>query len=263
MERARKEVKSFPEKATLSSRVTFNTGSKLAPMGTTSASLLWRLDDVAKVEVGQKLVKPDFSLKDMWMFREYFDFYESELIALQFGRFPSVWPDPDLAAESHSDILHIVEELRRDRGSARPKIRETLELRFPSANVRSVNRSIDLAIRLWLMVNVRDPDLECQNPPQTPMLQWNDSTTFDDFLTSLFPMSRWELEAKSSRLHPYFKVANMVRICGLKLAWTKSLEDHLRLDRQENESILRVYPYKCLLQGQLDGVRNSGGHGSM
>lgn len=106
------------------------------------------------------------------------------------------------------------------------------------------------------MINLRERDLESQKAPKTPMLQWNDSSTFADLLSVQFPSSKWHLEAKASRLHPYFKVANMVQICGLKLDWTSSLQDHLRLERYENENVLRVYRNKSFLQGQVDASRN-------
>jgi hypothetical protein len=48
----------------------------------------------------------------------------------------------------------------------------------------------------------------------------------------------------------------MVRICGLKIEWTTSLHDHLRLDRRRKA--LQVFPYKCCLQALLSEKSNSG-----
>jgi len=45
----------------------------------------------------------------------------------------------------------------------------------------------------------------------------------------------------------------MVRICGLKVEWTTSLEDHLRLDRRRKA--IRVFSYKCCLQAILSDER--------
>jgi hypothetical protein len=228
-------------------------------MGSVSDSLMRKLGEQGRVELGQHLLKASFAHSDLWRFRNYFDYYESEMKALQWGKYPPTWPDPDLAATTHAELICIVNELQQNRGSTRPQIRNALKPSFPNSGAYSLNRAIDLAIRVWLMVNVREPVLECQNLPRTPMLQWDDSSTFQHFLDGLFPLSQWHLEAKATRLHPHFTVTNMVRICGLNLYWTDSLEDHLRLDRNEEGNWLRVYRHKCFLQGQIDGVRGSVG----
>jgi hypothetical protein len=226
-------------------------------MGSVADPLIRKLGRQGRVELGRHLVKASFSDSNLSSFSRYFDFYESEMTALQFGR---SWPDPDLAASTHADLICIVQQLRQHRGSTRPQIRSVLVSSFPRSQPPSLNRAIDLAIRVWLTVNVRELALEHQNLRKTRMLQWDDYSTFQDFLHGLFPLSHWNLKAKASRLHPQFTAAYMVRVCGLKLAWTDSLEDHLRLDRYKDQNQLRVYRHKYLLQGQIDGA--GGSHGS-
>jgi hypothetical protein len=109
----------------------------------------------------------------------------------------------------------------------------------------SFDRSIDITLRLWLQVNIRDDDSGLGGPK----VRWDETTTLTEFITSLFPVADWELGAKERRLDPYFTGANMVGVCGLKIAWTNSLEDHLRLERREK--VLWVFPYKCTLQALL------------
>ena len=68
-----------------------------------------------------------------------------------------------------------------------------------------------------------------------------------DFIARQFPRSTLQISVRDGRIHPFFTIANMVGICGLKIEWTQSLQDHLRLDRRAN--VLRVFPYKhCLLR---------------
>jgi hypothetical protein len=136
-----------------------------------------------------------------------------------------------------------------------------LASKFQNAEDLNINRSIDLTLRLWLTLNVREPAYKLQTP-QTPVLQWDDSTALSSFVASQFPKARWHLDVRASRLDPYFTAVNMVRICGLKIEWTDSLEDHLRLDRRQK--VLRIYPHKCCLQGYLESSHDAEGkHGRM
>jgi hypothetical protein len=100
------------------------------------------------------------------------------------------------------------------------------------------------------MINFQEKEYEGLRP-LAPCMPWGEGTTLRAFSESLFPRSRWKIKAKVSRLHPYFTAANMVRICGLEIKYTTSLQDHLRLDR--SRKALHVFPYKCWLQAMLSG----------
>jgi hypothetical protein len=189
-------------------------------------------------------------------YKTYFEYYERELKRLRIGIAPPLWIVSTLAAKSHEDVLHIARTLSTQKCSTRPVIRELLRLRFKYADDLAIDRSIDLTLRLWLMLNVRDPQLRVLDH-QKPALHWQDDCSLEEFVTSQFPPSIWSLEARESRLDPFFTAANMARICGLKLEWTESLEDHLRLDRRDK--VLRIYPYKNALVGHLDCLDSRAG----
>lgn len=103
------------------------------------------------------------------------------------------------------------------------------------------------------MINVQEPIFGGLRHGATPV-EWDDRTTLQDFLRSLFPSSRWQITAQSSRLGPYFTVSFMRRVCGLKIEWTTSLHDHLRLDRQRRA--LKIFPYKSYLQAMTDSYKD-------
>lgn len=79
-------------------------------------------------------------------------------------------------------------------------------------------------------VERRDPDLSTIHPDTTPVV-WEDAMYLDQLLSNLFFCYHTDLNSRSRRLSPHFTAAEMVKICGLKLKWTESLADHLRLDR--------------------------------
>jgi hypothetical protein len=216
-------------------------------MASTDSSLTFRqasLGMQAKIEVGRYFFGDSFLAKDLKAFEAYFRYYESEIAMLQFGSSPLSRQSANLAAKTHRDILYIAIILQHCGLETRLAVRQFLRTRFPDANDIALNRSIDLTIRLWLSLNVREEAFRHLSP-RTPALEWNETSTLQDFVSALFPTAQWQIQAREGRLHPYFTVANMIKICGLKLEWTDSLEDHLRLDRRQKA--LRVYPYKrCL-----------------
>ena len=207
----------------------------------------------ARIEIGRCFFGDSFQAKDLRAFEAYFRYYESEIAMLQFGSSPLSRQSTNLAAKTHGDILYIARILQQCGSETRSAVRRSLQTRFPDAKDIALNRSIDLTIRLWLSINVREDAFRALSP-QTPALGWDDVSTLQDFLLGLFPRAQWHLLARDGRLHPYFTVANMIKICGLRLEWTDSLEDHLRLDRRHK--ILRVFRHKCCLTAHLTRIED-------
>ena len=101
-------------------------------------------------------------------------------------------------------------------------------------------------MRLLYMLNVQSPELRALTPG-TRVLPWRDGLPLKKFVEQQFPKAVSEITPREGRLHPHFAAANLNQMCNLRIQWTDSLEDHLRLDRRTNA--LRVFPHKrCLLQ---------------
>ena len=181
--------------------------------------------------------------------QSYYRYYIEELKLLQVGVSFLSWQTNSLAVKTYEHIFLVIETLRRHENSRRPAIREELFSRFPSPDIRKINCSINLGIRLWLMINLQEPEFEGLRSEATSV-QWNDDQSLSEFLLSLFPRARWQTTAQSSRLGPHFTAAFMQRVCGLTIEWTTSLHDHLRLDLQRKA--IMIFPYKCHLQALLD-----------
>jgi len=181
---------------------------------------------------------------------EYFEYYEAELRRLTLGISRQSWQLKTIAAKTHNDILHTVKILSEQMNSNRPSMRDSLrDSCYKGADDVSINRTIDFALRLWLMLNVRDPCFELDTP-DTPIIQWDEKSSLESFVSRQFPPTKSPVYVRESRLDPCFTVVNMIRICGLKLEWSEHLEDHLRLDRLTK--VLRIYPYKLCLSAHLE-----------
>jgi len=185
----------------------------------------------------------------------YFDYYIEELELLWMGISEETWQTKGLAAKTYEDIFYIVKILRDNGHSLRPELRPLLRSRFPLSDDLSLDRSINLAIRLWLMINTQEPQFGGLRHEAT-CVQWDDERTLRTFFQNLFPHSRWQITAQSSRLGPHFTAAFMQRVCGLKIKWTTSLYDHLRLDRRHK--VLKIFPYKSHLQALIESHQDVG-----
>lgn len=181
-------------------------------------------------------------------FSDFMAYYTEEPGKLQTGLIQSQLPIIDLDAKTHRDILDITTILRENRGQKRPVIRQILNDHQQQQDDRSLDHLCDLAVRMWLMINVLAPEVELV--VETPRKPWIEGKSLDDLIQSLFPQSKTVLGLKESRLDPHFTAINLKRICGLRLEWTECLANHLRLDRRKK--VLWVFPFKAFLQGHLD-----------
>jgi hypothetical protein len=220
-------------------------------MTTTTQSLAKHPDKNTKQRIGRAFFGDTFDQRGgLEAFVDYFNYYEEEIDWLQGGVTPETDQLDGLVAKTHDDLLIIAKVLRENahckKSEIRAKLRECDEL--DDGEDWAFDRSIDITIRMWLQINIRDV-LFRDSGKGVPDIQWDELATLTDFLSSLFPVAKWELGAKERRLDPYFTGANMVDICDLKINWTTSWEDHLRLDRIGK--ILWIFPYKRNLQALL------------
>jgi hypothetical protein len=107
----------------------------------------------------------------------------------------------------------------------------------------TLNRLIDFALRLWLVLNVRDEDFA----PGADSIQWSDNISLQDFVAGQFPKPRLMGAVDEKTFLPdNFTVIKLREFSGIKIHWTYSLDDHLELDRDHR--ILKVFPLKHYLQ---------------
>jgi len=240
----------------------------------------------------------------------YFKYYERELKRLRLG-VPSLSSSSssralsNLTIKTHGDILAICDILSSRCDEPRWKVRDEIKKKLlPSSSLASspgppgggppsspsgslppdedlpTDRSINLVLRLWLMLNVQHASANTQpnhhyyhyqlstsllSPQKNPPIEWEDEHSLTEFVRKQFPVSSTTVNTKLGGLRelereqehdrrrrlisPAFTVAAMVRLCGLNLEWTDSLESHLRLDRLSKT--LWVFPFKDFLVAHL------------
>lgn len=159
----------------------------------------------------------------------YFKYYARQCQAalIDRGRF--------VMAKTHLDILDLIR--RFDEAASRESIKESLRLKL-SARVRSnedeiLNGAIDLAARLYLMVNIA---VDARTISEQTRLQW-ETGNLKQCLQNHFG-ERQILSNSGFRLEPIFTAANLERIAGIRIVPTDNLADHLRLmDRDDTVAV--------------------------
>lgn len=227
---------------------------------------------VEELAVIRCLLNKDAEASDLWAYSDFLKLYRLEIQSLKPQHAPrdssriAAQKQRLHAAKDYKDLILIVETLAQSDSSRRPHVRDELrkEANFEHCNDATLNTSIDLALRLWLMLNVRK---NRASRPSTVAIQWTDDDTLSDFVRQLFPESNEPMTSNSShRVDADFTAMGLRDYRNIKIVWTSSLEDHLRLQydrgkkkmkcfifpRRESKTRLRVFPYKRALINHLE-----------
>lgn len=157
---------------------------------------------------------------------------------------------------THEHVQIVVEEIVKMTESGencqRVALREVLSRNaiFESAfedKVGSLNRIIDLALRLWLCLHIRERTFA----HATKSLQWGDEESLQEFIASKFRQPR-SFDALEEKMIDYtlphnFNVVNLRRYSAIKTKWTSSLDEHLTLDREHRK--LKIFRLKYYMYG--------------
>lgn len=134
----------------------------------------------------------------------FFDFYLKDLRRmLHISITP---PVPYLSKQTHETLIHTQSVVCQSRSEPRSVIRKRLDPGF-GLDKLSIDRVVDLTIRLWLMVHVQDDSLSLRLfTPQKFSARWNESDSLDKFLAEQFPVSTTKLDTRQSRLERTFSL---------------------------------------------------------
>ncbi len=180
----------------------------------------------------------------VWQDRAYAKYCAEELSLLRKGVAQETWQSQAIAVKTYTDLNTVMRLIQQSPHLSCPELRRELSNRFATATVAGLNSSINLALRLWLMMNFQETRFETLRH-QATCIEWNETSTLQACVAELFPKARWHVSAAMSRLGPHFTAVFLTQVCGLKIEWTTSICDHLRLDRYSGT--LRIFPYKSHL----------------
>jgi hypothetical protein len=183
-------------------------------------------------------------------FSEFRSYYDRTCTALNEGNLPEA---ESMGPVQDEHIRLIVDLMSKEIIYGRPCQRKIFRValgkasQFSSHTEDSINRSIDLSLRLWLVLNVRDDDYA----PGVHSIQWDDSKSLQSFIASQFPKPRLFKELSEKMfdfvLPDIFTIVKLKRYSGIKIDWTYDLSEHLDLDKDHR--ILKVFPLKAYMYG--------------
>ncbi len=152
-------------------------------------------------------------------FDAYFEFIQQE-------REPSL--EQRHYAKTFADILSIVETLVGGFSGTFAELRDSIQSRIGntgSATPSKISLSLELAVRLWLMSNVRN-----LMPADWHQLQssipWPDALSLKSVLDQQY---EWRGGDPGARFPEYLNVYHMNKIAGFRVEWTNSLTLHLAI----------------------------------
>jgi hypothetical protein len=177
-------------------------------------------------------------------FAAYQSYYNQTWESLGHG-FP---PEAESMAPVSDEHIRIIVALISSTILKAPCERETLreaftkDPHFENHSEESLNRTIDLALRLWLVLNIRDDEYA----PGAHSIQWDDGISLQTFIAQQFPKPRM-LRDLSERMFDFvlpdnFTMVKLKRYSGIKVDWTYDLSEHLDLDKDHR--ILKIFPLK-------------------
>lgn len=174
----------------------------------------------------------------------YQSYYDRTWESLRNGYPPEVESMAPVSDEHVRIIAALIGSSILDLPCQRETLREALskDLHFADHSEESLNRTIDLALRLWLVLNIRDDEYA----PGAHSVQWDDGVSLRSFITQQFPKPRM-LRDLSERMFDFvlpdnFTMVKLKRYSGIKVHWTYDLSEHLDLDKDHR--ILKVFPLK-------------------
>lgn len=150
----------------------------------------------------------------------YFKYYDRQCQVALIDRGRSVM------AKTHQDILDLIRlfEEETTRGDVKERLKSRLSDPGRSDADEILDGAIDLAARLYLMVNVA---VDTRSISTHTLVRW-ESGNLKACLDAHFS-ARQILNDSGLRLEPSFTAANVENIAGIRIVPTDNLADHLRL----------------------------------
>jgi hypothetical protein len=149
------------------------------------------------------------------------------------------------AARTVVDLVDIADHVKNNTMIPMTDLRHSLQITHPQLgnDIQKLSASIELATRLWLMINVRNL---MPNDPRTlqTALPWPDTSSLEDII------QRWTLvpPAFSNTARRKFpdtlNVSDLERVTNFRIVWTDDLMNHLVLD----DRVIYIYYHVSVLK---------------
>ena len=157
----------------------------------------------------------------------------------------------EFATDEWTGLLGIIVRLSERLDDDRSDLMCIVRTNFLNTSEDAIACSMDLAVRLQTGVNVRSRGLS-RIPPQESCIEWRASQSLEEAIELGF--ERLEEMAHSEQYTSFdesFTVTSLKDRCWLKIVWTNSLTDHLKLLGPRGKRELLIYKHKISLLNHI------------
>lgn len=133
--------------------------SSVPPQNPLDFPLSQPLDLDKGVLVLKCLWQDTLSRRDVKKYQSYLDYYNAEMRRLQFYFLRELQPLSMTAAQTHADVIKVITTLSESRNLRLSDIRHRVTALFQGSSQEAIQNSIDLALRVWLTMNVRNESM--------------------------------------------------------------------------------------------------------
>jgi hypothetical protein len=157
------------------------------------------------------------------------------------------------ATQEWDGLLSMVTCLNSNRTIKRGAQVEHFKKTYLNTSDADITRSIELAVRLWLGINVCSKGLSIgPTNPRDCRVEWQDDQTLDEMVTAQFRRDASREQLSHISFDESFTAVNLKNICRLRIRWTDNLIDHLKLEGPRGQRQLSVYRHKvCLVNHRM------------
>jgi hypothetical protein len=151
-----------------------------------------------------------------------------------------------IATQNFDGIMDLIQLFRDHRINSRADIMDILKSSFPNVEETAISRSAELALRLWLSINVQSSTTTVGHvQADDTAVEWLPDQSLDGL--SQFQKSSPTLphNPKGGHIDRDLTATYLLNVCDIQLDWTNNLVDHLRLDRKRR--VLTIYRHKVCL----------------
>lgn len=159
----------------------------------------------------------------------------------------------EFAAKTFESLFLIISKLGEDRAVTRDGLQEHLKSCYLNTPESSIRRSVDLAIRLWLGLNVSSIASVGPRNARDSRIIWRSNEQFGQMVAAQFPKNTGRPPASTFPLDEAFTAVNLRNICRLQIRWTSNLQDHLKISGPRGHRVLSIYQHKVCLINHFKG----------
>ena len=175
--------------------------------------------------------------------------FENEIFQIQYHHH-------QFAVSSLRGMMDLAHILRNMTMSPLSHLLRDLSRQYLNVEENSIQRSVELLVRLWLTANVNSAAIAVGPTfPREIPLDWAHELSLESLIQSHYPKPQTDQNLSTrSKVDGRFTAAYLVDVCGMSLYWTNYLTDHLRIDPKQR--VLTVYKHKSFLHNQLRATEN-------